>query len=58
MPLFRGSSRFASLILSQHSRFNVTSECNKQEINDDGDERIGREVGDSVDAPEGEGARV
>ena len=35
MPLFRGSSRFESLILSHHSRF--TSECNKEEINDDDD---------------------
>ena len=32
VPLFRGSSRFASLILSHHSR--VTCECNKGEIND------------------------
>ena len=35
VPLFRGSSRFESLILSHHSRFNVTCECNKEEINDD-----------------------
>ena len=33
VPLFRGSSRFESLILSHHSRF--TCECNKEEINDD-----------------------
>ena len=30
-----GSSRFESLILSNHSRFNITCECNKEEINDD-----------------------
>jgi len=36
LPLFRGSSRFESLILSHHSRFNVTCECNKVELNDDG----------------------
>ena len=35
MPLFRGSSRFESLILSHHARF--TCECNKEEINDDDD---------------------
>ena len=35
MPLFRGSSRFESLILSHHFRF--TRECNKEEINDDDD---------------------
>ena len=28
---------FESLIVSHHSRFNVTSECNKEEINDDDD---------------------
>ena len=33
VPLFRGSSRFESLILSHHSRF--TCECNKEEIDDD-----------------------
>ena len=33
VPLFRGSSRFESLILSHYSRF--TCECNKEEINDD-----------------------
>ena len=35
VPLFRGSSRFESLILSHQSRFNVTCECNKEEIDDD-----------------------
>jgi len=35
VPLFRGSSRFESLILSHHSRFNVTCECNTETINDD-----------------------
>jgi len=38
VPLFRGSSRFESLILSHHSRFNVTCECNTEESNDDGDD--------------------
>ena len=38
VPLFRGSSRFESLILSHHSRF--TRECNKEEINDDDDECV------------------
>ena len=37
MPLFRGSSRFESLILSRHSKF--TCQCNQEEINDDDDER-------------------
>ena len=37
VPLFRGSSRFESLILSHHSRFNVTCECGKEETNDDDD---------------------
>jgi len=36
VPLFRCSSSFESLILSQHSRF--TCECNKEEINDDDDD--------------------
>ena len=35
VPIFRSSSRFESLILSQHSWF--TCECNKEEINDDDD---------------------
>ena len=35
MPHFRGSSKFESLTLSHHFRFNVTCECNKEEINDD-----------------------
>ena len=39
MPLFRGSSRFESLILSHHSRF--TCACNKEDINDDDDARAG-----------------
>jgi len=34
--LFRGSSRFESLILSHHPR--CTCECNKEEINDDDDD--------------------
>ena len=33
VPLFRGSSRSESLILSHHARF--TCECNKQDIGDD-----------------------
>ena len=33
----RGSSRFESLVLSHHYRFNVTCECNKEEINHDGE---------------------
>ena len=36
MPLFRGSSRCESLILSHRSRF--TCECNKEEIDDDDNE--------------------
>ena len=36
-PLFRGSSRFESLIVSHHSKF--ICECNKKEINDDGTRR-------------------
>ena len=36
MPLFRGSSRFESLILSDYSRF--ACECNQEEINDDDDD--------------------
>jgi len=36
VPLFRGSSRFESLILSDQSRF--TCECNEEEINHDDDE--------------------
>ena len=36
VPLFRGSSRFESLILSHHSRF--TCECNREEIDDDDDD--------------------
>ena len=38
MPLFRGSRRFESSILSHHSRFNVTYECNNEEIDDDDDD--------------------
>ena len=38
VPLFRGSSRFESLILSHHSRF--TCECNKEEINDGDDDNF------------------
>ena len=40
MPLFRGSSRFESLISSHDFRFDVTPERNKDEIND-GDDRWG-----------------
>ena len=40
VPLFRGSSRFESLILSHHSRF--TCECNKEDINDDDDDDVNR----------------
>jgi len=36
VPLFRGSCRFESLILSHHSRF--TCACNKEEMNDDADQ--------------------
>ena len=39
VPLFRGRSRFARLVLSHHSRFNVTCECNKEEINYDDKDR-------------------
>ena len=35
VPLFRGSSRFESLILSHHSRFNVTCECHQENIDDE-----------------------
>ena len=38
VPLFRGSSRFESLILSHHPRFNVKCECHTEEINDDDDD--------------------
>jgi len=31
-------SRFESLILSHHSGFSVTCECNEEEINDDDDD--------------------
>ena len=34
VPLFRGSSRFESLILSHHSR-RVTCECDEEDIDDD-----------------------
>ena len=33
----RGSSRFESLILSHHSRYKVTCECNEEDISDDDD---------------------
>ena len=36
VPLFRGSSRFAILILSHHSS-KVTCECNEEDIDDDDD---------------------
>ena len=50
VPLFRGSSRFESLILSHHSRFNVRSECNEEEITDDDDGwwGVGRQQIDGV----------
>ena len=35
VPLFRGSSRFESLILTHHSRYKVTCECNEEDINDE-----------------------
>jgi len=38
VPLFHGSSRFESLILSHHSSF--TCECNKEDINDDDDLKL------------------
>ena len=38
MPLFRGNSRFESLLLSHHSRYNVTCECNEEDIDDDDDD--------------------
>ena len=41
VPLFRGSSRFESLLLSHHSRFKVTCECNKEESNYDDDDADG-----------------
>ena len=50
MSLFRGSSRFESLILSHHSRF--TCECNKEEIDDDDDEGGGRRC--AVDVVDGQ----
>jgi len=40
-PLFRGSSRFESLILSYHYRYKVTCECNEENINDDDDDFSG-----------------
>ena len=43
MPLFRGSSRFESLIVSHHARF--TCECNNEEIiDDDDDDDVGSPV--------------
>ena len=47
VPLFRGSSRFENLIVSQHSRF--TCECNKEDINDDDDDD--RDDDDDDDSP-------
>ena len=38
VPLFRGSSRFESLILSHHSKFKFTCACSKEEIHDDDDD--------------------
>ena len=46
MPLFRGSNRFESLILSHHSRFEC--ECNKEEINDDDDDDPDRDIAQEV----------
>jgi len=40
VPLFRGSSRAESLILSHHSRLNVTCECDKEEMDDDDDDDV------------------
>ena len=39
VPLFRGCSRFESLSSSQNSVFNVTCDCNQEEINVDDDIR-------------------
>ena len=38
VPLFIGSSRFESLMLSHHSRYKVTCECSEEDINDDDDD--------------------
>ena len=38
VPLFRGSSRFASLVLSYRSRFRC--ECDKEDINDGDDDDV------------------
>ena len=46
-----GSSRFESLILSHHSRFNVTCECNKEEINDDDEAGAARHACCSAKSP-------
>jgi len=37
VPLFRGSSRFESLILSHHSGFSVACKCHEEEINNNDD---------------------
>jgi len=52
VPLFRGSSRFESLVFSHHSRF--TCECNKKEINDDDDADEGGAEGGRGGAGRGE----
>jgi len=41
----KSSSGFESLILPHHSSFNVTCECNKEEINDDDDDGKPEELG-------------
>jgi len=38
--LFTPFSRFESLILSHHSRYEVTCECNEENINDDDDDLV------------------
>ena len=40
VPLLRGCSRFESLSLSHHSRFNVTCNSNKEETDDDDDDDV------------------
>ena len=58
VPLFHGSSRFASSILSRHSRQKVTCECNDEDITDDDDDvsqlypRSGVFGGERFTAPE------
>ena len=40
VPLFHGSCRFASLILSHQFRFDDPGECNEEEINDNDDDGL------------------